>query len=113
MRPNKMPKYKFPLMQNNITPADLNKVIRLLKSPNPILTQSKNVRTFEKNWSKWLGVKYSVFVNSGSSANLLSIKAIKDLYGPGEIIVPSLTWVSDVASVLQNNFELKFVDINL
>ena len=108
-----MPKYKFPLMQNNITSADLNKVIRLLKSPNPILTQSKNVRTFEKNWSKWLGVKYSVFVNSGSSANLLSIKAIKDLYGPGEIIVPALTWVSDVASVLQNNFELKFVDINL
>ena len=38
---------------------------------NIILTQSKNVKKFEYQWSKWLGVKYSVFVNSGSSANLL------------------------------------------
>jgi len=100
-------------MKNNISTSDLLSVIDLLKSKNPILTQNKYVRKFEEKWSRWLGVKYSVFVNSGSSANLLSIKAIKDLYGHGEIIVPSLTWVSDVASVLQNNFDLKFVDINI
>ena len=38
----------------------------------------KKVREFEQKWSKWLGVKYSIFVNSGSSANLLSIKALKN-----------------------------------
>ena len=61
--------------------------------------------------SKWLGVKYSVFVNSGSSANLLSMMILKILKGKGEVIVPSLTWVSDISSVLQNNLDPVFVDI--
>ena len=103
----------FPLMKNNISRSDLNSVINFLKKGNPILTQSKKVKEFEEKWSKWLGVKYSVFVNSGSSANLLSMTIIKHLYGEGEIIVPALTWVSDIASVLQNNLKLKFVDINM
>ncbi len=38
---------------------------------------------------------------------------IKIFYGKGEVIVPSLTWVSDIASVIQNGLEPKFVDINL
>ena len=46
--------------------------LALFKNKNLILTQSKNVIEFEKKWSKWLGVKFSVFVNSGSSANLLA-----------------------------------------
>ena len=99
-------------MKNNILRADLDKVISFLKTKDPILTQSKNVKKFEEEWSKWLGSKYSVFVNSGSSANLLSLAIMKHLYGEGEIIVPSLTWVSDVASIIQNNFKPVFVDIN-
>ena len=51
-------------------------------------------------------------VNSGSSANLLTITALKILYGKGEVILPSLTWVSDISSVLQNNLKRVFVDIN-
>ena len=102
----------FPLMKNNISRSDLNSVINFLKKGNPILTQSKKVKEFEEKWSKWLGVKYSVFVNSGSSANLLSILALKILYGKGEIIVPTLTWISDIASVIQNGFKPIFVDIN-
>ena len=54
----------YPLMHNNITKNDINQVISFLKK-NPVLTQSKKVEKFEKSWSKWLGVKYSVFVNSG------------------------------------------------
>lgn len=98
-------------MQNNITKNDIDVVIKFLKT-KPILTQSKKVEKFEKNWSKWLGVKYSIFVNSGSSANLLTLLAIKIKYGTGEIIVPSLTWVSDIASVIQNNFYPVFVDVD-
>lgn len=105
--------FKHSLMENNITKEDLSSVISFLKK-NPILTQSQKVKQFEKLWSKWLGVKYSVFVNSGSSANFLTIKSLK-YFGPTkkEIIVPSLTWVSDIVAVIENGFKPVFVDINL
>ena len=70
--------------------------------------KSKYVKKFENKWSKWLGVKYSVFVNSGSSANLVTISILKMLYKKNEIILPSLTWVSDVNSVILNNQEIFF-----
>ena len=57
---------KFPLMKNNFKKSDFKNVIKLLKSKDPKLTQGKYVKNFEKKWSQWLGVKYSVFVNSGS-----------------------------------------------
>ncbi len=104
--------FNHPLMSNNISREDLDKVIDFLKQDNPILTNSANVREFEKEWSNWLGVKYSVFVNSGASANLITISTLKQLCGLGEIIVPPLTWISDIASVLQNGFKPVFVDIN-
>jgi CDP-4-dehydro-6-deoxyglucose reductase, E1 len=104
---------KFPLMRNNILREDLDAVIEHLKQDDPILTNGPKVREFEAEWSKWLGVKYSVFVNSGASANLLSMAILK-LRHPegGEVIVPPLTWISDVASVLQNGFKPVFVDID-
>lgn len=106
--------FRFPLMRNNISRSDLNKLINHLKKPNPHLTQGKKVRQFEKSWSKWLGVKYSVFVNSGSSANLLSLSLLKLKFPKGgEVLVPPLTWVSDIASVLQAGFKPVFCDINL
>ena len=104
-------KLDWPLMENNITMEDLNVLIEFLKR-NPRLTQSTNVDAFEREWSEWLGVRYSVFVNSGASANLITMAALKYLYGIGEIIVPPLTWVSDIASVIQNGFTPVFVDIN-
>jgi len=103
--------FNWPLMEDNITKEDLDTLIAFLKKM-PRLTQSTNVLAFEKEWSEWLGVRFSVFVNSGASANLISMAALKHLYGPGEIIVPPLTWVSDIASVIQNGFEPVFVDIN-
>ena len=104
--------FSHPLMHNNFTNTDMNAVIKLFKANSKILTQSIYVKKFEKQWSKWLGVKYSVFVNSGSSANLLSMTVLKMLYGKGEIILPALTWVSDINSVIQNNLKPIFVDIN-
>ena len=104
--------FSHPLMHDNFTKHDINTVLRLLKKKKLRLTQSKNVNNFEKKWSKWLGVKHSVFVNSGSSANLLTMLVLKILYKKNEIIVPSLTWVSDINSVIQNGFKPIFVDIN-
>ena len=61
---------KFPLMRNNILREDLDALIEHLKQDDPILTNGPNVRAFEQEWNEWLGTKYSVFVNSGASANL-------------------------------------------
>ena len=106
--------HKYPLIKNNITREDLDKVISHLKKSDPILTQSKYVNLFEKKWSKWLGVKYSVFVNSGSSANLISIFILKILNpNGGEVLLPSLTWSSDVSAVLHSGFKPVFVDIDI
>jgi CDP-6-deoxy-D-xylo-4-hexulose-3-dehydrase len=69
---------KHPLMTNNISRKDLDKVIKHLKKKDPMLTQHNNVRLFEKKWSNWLGVKYSVFVNSGSSANYISLRILSE-----------------------------------
>ena len=102
----------WPLMRNNIDKADLDAVIELLQQKDPMLTQSSQVRSFEAEWSEWLGCDYSVFVNSGSSANLITMAALKETRGPGEIIVPTLTWVSDIASVIQTGFTPVFVDID-
>ena len=110
-----MTMFKHELMKDNFTRSDIDLVIKFLKKKK-ILTQSTNVFKFEKAWSKWLGVKYSVFVNSGSSANLLSILALKIINKnkfKKEIILPSLTWSSDISAVLHNNLKPKFVDINL
>jgi CDP-6-deoxy-D-xylo-4-hexulose-3-dehydrase len=103
---------KYPLMRNNILREDLDAVIEYLKQDDPILTNGANVRAFEAEWSKWLGVKYSVFVNSGASANLLTMAVLKIRHPEGgEVITPPLAWISDVASVLQNGFTPVFVDI--
>jgi len=104
---------KFPLMRNNILRTDLDKVIEHLQQNDPILTNGPHCAAFEQEWSEWLGVRYSVFVNSGASANLLSMALLK-LRHPegGEVIVPPLTWISDVASVLQNGFKPVFADID-
>ena len=105
-------KFSHKLMSDNFTKKDIFSIQNFLKNKEKIFTQSKNVLLFEKAWSKWLGVKYSVFVNSGSSANLISMSILKILKGDGEVIVPTLTWVSDIASVIQNNLKPVFVDIN-
>jgi CDP-6-deoxy-D-xylo-4-hexulose-3-dehydrase len=101
----------WPLMRNNIPREDLDAVIRFL-SGDPILTQSRQVELFEQEWSHWLGVRHSVFVNSGASANLITMAALRERFGPGEVIVPPLTWVSDVASVLHAGFTPVFADID-
>jgi CDP-6-deoxy-D-xylo-4-hexulose-3-dehydrase len=104
---------KYPLMRNNILREDLDSVINHLKKDDPILTNGPKVKDFESAWSEWLGVKYSVFVNSGASANLLSMAFLK-INNPdgGEIIVPPLTWISDVSSIIQNGFTPVFCDID-
>jgi CDP-6-deoxy-D-xylo-4-hexulose-3-dehydrase len=106
-------KYKWPLMQNNIARRDLDAVIEHLKQDDPKLTHGPYVRKFEEQWSNWVGTKYSVMVNSGASANDLTMLILKELKGVGEVIVPGLTWVSDIASILHAGHTPVVVDISL
>ena len=103
--------FKLPLMENNVVAEDRAAVIAFLQG-DPILTQSANVRAFEQEWSAWLGVRRSVFVNSGASANFITMAALRHLRGPGEVVVPTLTWVSDISSVLAAGHQPVFVDVD-
>ena len=65
-----MNKLKLPLMLDNISRDDIDCLVEFLQQePIPRLTNGSKVVEFEEKWSKWLGVKHSVFVNSGTAAN--------------------------------------------
>jgi CDP-6-deoxy-D-xylo-4-hexulose-3-dehydrase len=106
---------KLPLMSDNISRDDIDCLVEFLQQePIPRLTNGPKVVEFEKKWSEWLGVKHSVFVNSGTAANELTMLALKYMYPDGgDIIVPPLTWISDINSILFADFNPVFVDINL
>ena len=104
--------YKWPLINDNITNED-RKVLSNFILDNQRLTNGERVKEFESIWSKWLGVKHSVMVNSGNSGNFMSIALVKELYGIGEVIVPPLGWVSDISSVVQLGMTPVFVDISM
>ena len=108
-----MKNYKWPLMSNNILQNDKKVLVNFINRSNKF-TNGPKVKEFEEKWSKWLGVKYSTFVNSGASANLISINILKELnHKKKEIILPAFTWSSDVVAVINAGFKPIFVDINI
>ena len=104
--------YKWPLINDNVSQRDREVLSNFILS-NQRLTNGLKVREFEDMWSKWLGTKHSVMVNSGASGNFLSIALVKEFYGIGEVIVPPLGWVSDISSVVQLGMTPVFVDISM
>ena len=63
-------KFKYPLIQPRLFKDDLREGLKVLKSGQ--ITMSKRTKKFEKEFAKYIGSKYAVMVNSGSSANLLA-----------------------------------------
>ena len=101
-------------MSDNIDKEDIQSLINFLSQEQiPKLTNGPKVVEFEKAWGKWLGTKYNLMLNSGASANELTMLALNYIYGEGEIIVPPLTWISDVSSIIFSGFKPVFCDINL
>jgi CDP-6-deoxy-D-xylo-4-hexulose-3-dehydrase len=109
MAPNN---FTWPLINDNITQGD-RKVLADFCLHGERFTNGAKVKEFEKIWSEWLGVKHSVMVNSGASANYISIAMVKELKGVGEVIVPPIGWVSDLASVAQLGMTPVIVDVSL
>ncbi len=100
-------------MNDNIDKQDIQSVIDFLSQEAiPKLTNGPKVVEFENAWGEWLGTKYNLFVNSGASANELTMLALAHIIGEGEVIVPPLTWISDISSVLFAGHKLVFVDVN-
>ncbi len=88
-----------------ITTKDRDIMVNLVKNPKKRLTQGDAVKKFERAWSKWQGCKYSVFVNSGSSANLLLVNAIQSLNEnrPRKWAAQACTWSTTVSPIIQSN----------
>ena len=104
--------YSWPLINDNITQSD-RQILADFCLNGERFTNGNKVKEFEKAWSEWLGVKHSVMVNSGASANFISIAMVKELKGIGEVIVPPIGWVSDISSVVQLGMTPVFVDVSL
>jgi len=94
------------LAERIIDETDVAELAKWIQT-NPQLTKGPLTPEFEKKWAKWIGTKYSVFVNSGSSANLLMAYAAK-LAGNlknNKVIVPAVGWVTTIAPFIQFGFE--------
>ena len=104
--------FDWPLMHDNVTREDLDVLIDYLSGDVPRLTHGAKVREFEEAWADWVGTSEAIMVNSGSSANDLTILAIREMRGKGDVILSPLGWISDVAAILHAGMRPVFVDID-
>jgi CDP-6-deoxy-D-xylo-4-hexulose-3-dehydrase len=102
------------LIQDTIDNKDIDNLIEWLKT-YPKLTKGELTIQFEKQFSNWIGCKHSVFVNSGSSANLLMFYSLvlSNKLKNKKVVVPSLSWATDLSPVIQLGLTPILVDCNL
>jgi|TARA_R110000824_G_scaffold118998_2_gene272827 CDP-6-deoxy-D-xylo-4-hexulose-3-dehydrase len=93
---------KYPLAKETINEEDVDALCQWLKS-YPRLTKGQLTWDVEEAWSKYIGTKYAVFNNSGSSANLLMVYAaiMAGRIKNKKIVVPSVGWVTTIAPAIQ------------
>jgi len=105
----------IPLIKDTIDNKDIDELIGWLKT-YPRLTKGPVTKQLEEKYSEWLGRKYSVFCNSGSSANLLMLSVFKEMYDVSDkmkVVVPSVSWATDLAPVMQLGMKPILCDCNL
>ena len=103
----------WPLMKDCITQKDKDELVDFIKTSDRY-TNGPQVKEFEKQWSRWLGVKHSLFVSSGSTANTLLLSAIVEKHNlkrGDKVLVPAMTWVTNIAPVIQLGLEPIFCDV--
>jgi len=103
------------LQENVLTDQDLENLTDFIKTTKRF-TQFTNVAKFEAAYAQWQGCQYCVYVNSGSSANLIMIAAASEMYhwpADAEVIVPAVTWPTTITPVMQSKYKPVFVDANL
>jgi CDP-6-deoxy-D-xylo-4-hexulose-3-dehydrase len=94
------------LINDTINEEDIDALIKWLKT-NPRLTKGELTPKFENEWSQWLGKKYSVFVNSGSSANLAMLYSLmlSNRLKNNKIILPSVSWATTITPAIHLGME--------
>ena len=108
---------KYPLLSNAFSNEDIIEGQKVLKSKQ--ITMSVKTKLFERKFAKYVGSKYALMVNSGSSANLLALSLLsnplrKKRLKPGdEIIIPVVCWSTSLWPIIQHGLKPVFVDIDL
>ena len=110
--------FKWQLINDSITDSDKKALTDFINMPNQKFTNGVKVREFEAEWCKWSGAKYSTFVNSGSSANLLIFQClinplVKKLKRGDEVLISSICWSTSLWPIIQSGLNVKFVDTDL
>jgi CDP-4-dehydro-6-deoxyglucose reductase, E1 len=102
------------LINDAIDNSDIDNLVEWLKT-YPRLTKGPQTKLLEEKWSKWLGRKYSVFCNSGSSANLLMLAALKEgkYLKNNNIVIPGVAWATDLAPAIQLGYNVSLCDVNM
>jgi CDP-6-deoxy-D-xylo-4-hexulose-3-dehydrase len=106
---------KYSLVSDTIRDTDIDALSDWLKT-YPRLSKGELTPQFEELWARWLGTKHAVYVNSGSSANLIILSALVEsgvLALGDEVIVPALSWATDLAPVIQLGLKPLLCDCNL
>ncbi len=109
-------KNKYLLSPNSFSNEDILKASQVLFSKK--ITMGKITKIFEKKFAKFIGSKYALMVNSGSSANLLAMFALinplkKKFLKPGdECLIPALCWSTSLWPIVQAGLKPKFVDVD-
>ena len=104
----------WPLMKDCITADDKSIMIDFITNAGRF-TNGPMVKKFEQEWSDWLGCKHSLFVSSGSTANLLLVAAMKEKYNlkdGDKVIVPAMTWVTNISPIMQLGLQPIFCDVD-
>lgn len=104
-------KYTYPLAKETINKDEIDALISWLRSV-PHLTQGQLTSRFEREWANYIGTKYAVFCNSGSSANLLMAYAALQCgkIRNKKIAVPSVGWVTTIAPFMQFGLDPVMLD---
>ena len=107
----------YKLSENTIDQKEIDAVKKILDNKEK-LTYGKNVKKLEKKIASINKRKYCVMLNSGSSANLIGVSSLihckkYNLKSDDEVIVPSLSWGTTYAPLIQNNLKLVFVDVKI
>ncbi len=104
------------LVSDTIDKNDIKNLVDWLSQDEiPRLTKGDITIEFEKKWSDKIGVEHTTYVNSGSSAILLALAALKESgkLKNNKIIVPALSWLTDVSSPMQLGMDVILCDCNL
>lgn len=106
-------KYHIGVGELKITKEDKKLVNQVLDSNR--LSYGKFSRSFEQQLAKLHGLKYAIFVNSGTNALQIALAAMKEYYhwkDGDEVILPSTTFVATANIILYNNMKPVFVDVD-